>query len=102
MLLGHICWIWRIEFNSVFFVTDIRLDWDTYNKDYKDHKLIDVIVTSGDPFPLKDADGNEVLSRTIKRFDVQTAEVEVHKPDSDGASTSLQTVSLFNITPQIY
>ncbi|KAM9839708.1 deleted in lung and esophageal cancer protein 1 [Aulostomus maculatus] len=41
---------------------DIRLDWETYNIDQNDRKLVDVLVVYGDAFPLKDADGNELLS----------------------------------------
>ncbi|XP_053571638.1 LOW QUALITY PROTEIN: deleted in lung and esophageal cancer protein 1 [Bombina bombina] len=38
---------------------DIRIDWETYNKE-KDSKLLDLVVLYGEPFPLKDIDGNEI------------------------------------------
>ncbi|KAI5617177.1 deleted in lung and esophageal cancer protein 1 isoform X2 [Silurus asotus] len=40
---------------------DIRLDWLTYNKEADDRKLIDLLVAYGEPFPLKDVDGNELV-----------------------------------------
>ena len=40
---------------------DIRMDWETYNQEMGDNKLVDFMVCYGDAFPLKDADGNEVL-----------------------------------------
>ncbi|NXW83647.1 DLEC1 protein, partial [Alopecoenas beccarii] len=38
---------------------DIRLDWQTYNEDKDDKKLVDLLLFFGDPFPLKDTDENE-------------------------------------------
>ncbi|XP_034257522.1 deleted in lung and esophageal cancer protein 1 isoform X2 [Pantherophis guttatus] len=39
---------------------DIRMDWESYNQDKDDDKLIDLLVFYGAPFPIKDADGNEI------------------------------------------
>ncbi|KAJ0059524.1 hypothetical protein NL108_001875, partial [Boleophthalmus pectinirostris] len=39
---------------------DIRLDWKTYNIDKNDDKLVDLVVTYGEAFPVKDIDGNVV------------------------------------------
>ncbi|XP_062982585.1 deleted in lung and esophageal cancer protein 1 [Elgaria multicarinata webbii] len=39
---------------------DIRMDWESYNQDKDDDKLVDLLVFYGDPFPIKDLDGNEV------------------------------------------
>ncbi|XP_061589179.1 deleted in lung and esophageal cancer protein 1-like [Cololabis saira] len=74
---------------------DIRVDWETYNIDQNDRKLVDVVVKCGDPFPLKDADGNEIQRRPLGLFDgdILSAGEEVNTPDSKGASASLQTVS---------
>ncbi|NWI98515.1 DLEC1 protein, partial [Crypturellus undulatus] len=33
---------------------DIRMDWEIYNREKDDEKLIDLLVIFGDPFPLKD------------------------------------------------
>ncbi|XP_076146708.1 deleted in lung and esophageal cancer protein 1 isoform X1 [Alosa pseudoharengus] len=40
---------------------DIRLDWETFNRTQGDRKLVDLLVAYGEPFPLKDRDGNEVV-----------------------------------------
>ncbi|XP_019745531.1 deleted in lung and esophageal cancer protein 1 isoform X2 [Hippocampus comes] len=37
---------------------DIRLDWETYNIIPNDRKLVDVVMSYGESFPLKDADDN--------------------------------------------
>ncbi|KAF6716700.1 Deleted in lung and esophageal cancer protein 1 [Oryzias melastigma] len=50
---------------------DIRLDWETYNIDKDDHKLVDVVLAFGDPFPLKDADVGKKMERLFER-NVQT------------------------------
>ncbi|NXQ91537.1 DLEC1 protein, partial [Nyctibius grandis] len=41
---------------------DIRLDWQTYNQEQDDKKLVDLLMFFGDPFPLKDTDENETAS----------------------------------------
>ncbi|XP_077365596.1 deleted in lung and esophageal cancer protein 1 [Festucalex cinctus] len=37
---------------------DIRLDWETYNVIPNDRKLVDVLMSYGESFPLKEADDN--------------------------------------------
>ncbi|XP_026534679.1 deleted in lung and esophageal cancer protein 1 [Notechis scutatus] len=39
---------------------EIRMDWESYNQDKDDDKLIDLLVFYGTPFPIKDPDGNEI------------------------------------------
>ncbi|KAM6452904.1 deleted in lung and esophageal cancer protein 1 [Liasis olivaceus] len=39
---------------------DIRMDWESYNQDKDDDKLIDLLVFYGEPFPIRDTDGNEI------------------------------------------
>ncbi|XP_029139257.1 deleted in lung and esophageal cancer protein 1 [Protobothrops mucrosquamatus] len=39
---------------------DIRMDWESYNQDKDDDKLIDLLVFYGAQFPIKDSDGNEI------------------------------------------
>ncbi|XP_061441720.1 deleted in lung and esophageal cancer protein 1 isoform X2 [Rhineura floridana] len=39
---------------------DIRMDWESYNQDKDDDKLVDLLVFYGAPFPIKDLDGNEI------------------------------------------
>lgn len=79
--------------------TDVRVDWETYNLAQNDRKLVDVLVSYGEHFPLKDADGNEVFSEALRLFNKIKWE-RTHTPVSDGPCSSLQsvTVSLFNIT----
>lgn len=74
---------------------DIRMDWETYNIDPNDPKLVDLVVAYGDAFPLKDADGNEVLSGALRIPDgsIQTAWERNESLVSEGTSSSLQSVS---------
>lgn len=85
---------------------DIRLDWETYNIDQNDSKLVDVVVAYGNAFPVKDADCNEVVNGAIKLSDgnIQTAWERNHTPDSEGTSPSLQSkaVSAFKPTAQTH
>ncbi|KAJ6659300.1 hypothetical protein lerEdw1_019171 [Lerista edwardsae] len=39
---------------------EIRMDWESFNQDKDDDKLIDLLVFYGPPFPIKDLDGNEI------------------------------------------
>ncbi|NXJ92681.1 DLEC1 protein, partial [Corythaixoides concolor] len=41
---------------------DIRLDWEIYNQEKDDKKLVDLLMFFGDPFPPKDTDENETAS----------------------------------------
>ncbi|NXV87655.1 DLEC1 protein, partial [Calonectris borealis] len=41
---------------------DIRLDWEIYNQEQDDKKLVDLLMFFGDPFPPKDTDENETAS----------------------------------------
>lgn len=70
------------------------MDWETYNVDRNDRQLVDVVVSYGDAFPLKDADGNEVLSGALRISDgsIQTAWERNETPDSEGTSASLQSM----------
>ncbi|XP_031705648.1 deleted in lung and esophageal cancer protein 1 [Anarrhichthys ocellatus] len=74
---------------------DIRMDWETYNIDQNDHKLVDVVVAYGDAFPVKDADGNEVLSGAlgISGGNVQTAWERNTTRGSEGTSSSLRSMT---------
>ena len=65
---------------------DIRLDWETLNRDRKlECKLLDLIVTYGDLFPLKDEQGNEVMPQgageRTERGDRQSPSLPVSSPD---------------------
>lgn len=82
------------------------MDWETYNVDPNDRQLVDVRVVYGDAFPLKDADGNEVLSGALRIPDgsLQTAWERNETPGSEGTSGSFQsvTVSTFNISTHMH
>ncbi|XP_067871820.1 deleted in lung and esophageal cancer protein 1 isoform X2 [Heterodontus francisci] len=44
---------------------DIRLDWETYNQEKDDLQLVDLIISYGQQFPLKDESGNEIIETSI-------------------------------------
>ncbi|KAM6977672.1 deleted in lung and esophageal cancer protein 1 [Aplochiton taeniatus] len=44
---------------------DIRMDWETYNIEQEDRKLLDLVVAYGEAFPLKDVDGNEMVGGAL-------------------------------------
>uniref|UniRef100_A0A1A8CH83 Deleted in lung and esophageal cancer 1 n=1 Tax=Nothobranchius kadleci TaxID=1051664 RepID=A0A1A8CH83_NOTKA len=69
-----------IKTACVEFGADVRLDWKTYNIDQNDGKLVDVVLSYGDHFPLKDADGNEVMSGALGLSD---EDAWTHAPLSD-------------------
>nr|XP_040023595.1 deleted in lung and esophageal cancer protein 1 isoform X1 [Gasterosteus aculeatus aculeatus] len=74
---------------------DIRLDWETYNVEQNDDKLVDLVVAYGDAFPVKDADGNELLSAasSVSGGSVQTARQRNTTPGSEGTSSSVCSVA---------
>ncbi|XP_017573141.2 deleted in lung and esophageal cancer protein 1 isoform X1 [Pygocentrus nattereri] len=72
---------------------NIRMDWLTYNKETGDRKLIDLIVAYGEPFPLKDADGNEVVGGLDSSVVFPPPWCQSHSPSTDRASSSLRTKS---------
>ena len=90
----------KSEVLNVLSVADIRVDWETYNIDQNDCKLVDVVVAYGDAFPLKDADGNDVLSGALRlsEVDVPTAREEASTPDSEGTSAFLESVTVSILT----
>ncbi|KAK2886526.1 deleted in lung and esophageal cancer protein 1 [Channa argus] len=75
---------------------DIRMDWETYNVDQNDRKLVDVVVAYGDAFPVKDADGNEVIGGALQLSDrnIQTVWEGNKTPVSKGSSASLKSMSV--------
>ncbi|KAG9347771.1 hypothetical protein JZ751_003786 [Albula glossodonta] len=73
---------------------NIRMDWETYNQEVGDRKLVDLVVWYGDAFPLKDADGNEVLGGKPASSESATRSWDwSHTPSSSRASSSLQSQS---------
>jgi len=45
-------------------LVDIRIDWQTLNVSPEDDQLMDLIVTFGKPFPLRDKNGNEIITQS--------------------------------------
>ncbi|XP_075778976.1 deleted in lung and esophageal cancer protein 1 isoform X2 [Pelodiscus sinensis] len=41
---------------------DIRMDWETYNQEKDEEKLVDLLLFYGPHFPIKDIDENEIAS----------------------------------------
>ncbi|XP_074725552.1 deleted in lung and esophageal cancer protein 1 [Strix uralensis] len=62
---------------------DIRLDWEIYNQEQDDKKLVDLLMFFGDPFPPKDMDENETESAG------STSESEI---SSDSDSKEKETI----------
>ncbi|XP_052802383.1 deleted in lung and esophageal cancer protein 1-like isoform X2 [Mya arenaria] len=58
----------RVKNNSPY---DIRVDWEVFNVDPADSKLMDMVVSYGRPFPLKDSAGNEIVPPTEAAFRLQ-------------------------------
>ncbi|XP_028825910.1 deleted in lung and esophageal cancer protein 1 isoform X2 [Denticeps clupeoides] len=72
---------------------DIRVDWETFNWDPLDRKLLDMVVACGEPFPLKDADGNEVVGRRLSSSENSPPTWDrSHTPSSKISCSSLSTV----------
>ncbi|KAK9953364.1 hypothetical protein ABG768_017362 [Culter alburnus] len=72
---------------------DIRLDWVTYNLEVGDSKLIDLLVACGEPFPLKDADGNEVVGGLDSSVMFPPTWNDNNSPSREGTSSTFMTKS---------
>ncbi|KAL1248695.1 hypothetical protein QQF64_022013, partial [Cirrhinus molitorella] len=72
---------------------DIRMDWVTYNLEVGDSKLLDLLVACGEPFPLKDADGNEVLGGLDSSVMFPSTWDDSHTPSREGTSSTFMTKS---------
>ncbi|XP_014331725.1 deleted in lung and esophageal cancer protein 1 isoform X2 [Xiphophorus maculatus] len=72
---------------------DIQVDWEIYNIDENDHTLIELVMSCGDHFPLKDDDGNELLKGTFRVFNENdpTQWEKNQTPTLVGTSMSLQS-----------
>uniref|UniRef100_A0A3B3UR75 DLEC1 cilia and flagella associated protein n=1 Tax=Poecilia latipinna TaxID=48699 RepID=A0A3B3UR75_9TELE len=84
-------------------LTDIRVDWEVYNIEENDHKLIELVMTYGDHFPLKDDDGNELLKGTFSVFNEEDPTEWEKNQTLMGTSVNLQsgTVSISHSKTQI-
>ncbi|XP_056306524.1 deleted in lung and esophageal cancer protein 1 [Danio aesculapii] len=72
---------------------DIRMDWVTYNLEAGDGKLIDLLLACGEPFPLKDADGNEVVGGLDSSVMFPSTWDDSHTPSREGTSSTFMTQS---------
>ncbi|XP_028289337.1 deleted in lung and esophageal cancer protein 1 [Parambassis ranga] len=73
---------------------DIRVDWETYNIDRNDRKLLDLVVAFGGAFPLKDADGNEVVRLPEGNACTSWRNTDT-PPSSESSHSSLQSMTEF-------
>ncbi|XP_018408981.1 PREDICTED: deleted in lung and esophageal cancer protein 1 [Nanorana parkeri] len=81
---------------------DIRLDWETYNREEDSSKLVDLVLLYGDPFPLKDIDGNEIVDSSIDTPESGSSSQDWDKiPSTSGSSVSLRSPSHINGMEQI-
>ncbi|XP_076461366.1 deleted in lung and esophageal cancer protein 1-like isoform X2 [Babylonia areolata] len=69
---------------------DIRVDWKVFNQRPDDEKLVDLVVAYGRSFPLRDADGVEVIPSTPEPPRVPRAPTE-EIPDSPDTTSSEMT-----------
>nr|XP_033787629.1 deleted in lung and esophageal cancer protein 1 isoform X2 [Geotrypetes seraphini] len=69
---------------------DIRIDWEMYNQDEDDTKLLDLLVFYGDPFPLKDIDGNEIIKCSSYSSESEDSDISWDRiPSSTESRSSL-------------
>lgn len=64
-----------------YYATDIRVDWQVYNIEEGDPKLMDMVVCFGKAFPLKDAEDKEIVPPAEGNVDLLI--VHVLPPYSD-------------------
>ncbi|XP_044150166.1 deleted in lung and esophageal cancer protein 1 isoform X2 [Bufo gargarizans] len=75
---------------------DIRIDWETYNREQDTSKLLDVVLLFGNPFPLKDIDGNEVVDSTLDFPEIDDSPMNWDKiPSTPGTISSSSSSSSF-------
>lgn len=66
----------------------------TYNLEVGDSKLIDLLVACGEPFPLKDADGNEVVGGLDSSVMFPPTWNDNNTPSREGTSSTFMTKSV--------
>nr|XP_006817129.1 PREDICTED: LOW QUALITY PROTEIN: deleted in lung and esophageal cancer protein 1-like [Saccoglossus kowalevskii] len=78
---------------------DIRLDWQTYNLGEEDSKLVDLLYNIGDPFPLLDEHGEEIVPTEVidepppvepprDKFYAETPDTELTTPGQRSLATT--------------
>lgn len=82
----------------LFFLSDIRLDWETFNRVQDDCKLVDLLVSYGETFPLKDRDGNEVVGHPPHSCDGLSLPWDKSpSPSTEETSSSPRTCSVSHV-----
>ncbi|XP_073437582.1 deleted in lung and esophageal cancer protein 1 isoform X2 [Dendrobates tinctorius] len=82
---------------------DIRIDWETYNREQETSKLLDLVMLFGDPFPLKDIDGNEIVDSSVDFPESDESPMNWDKiPSTSGtiSSSSFRSISKLEILEQ--
>ncbi|XP_078087239.1 deleted in lung and esophageal cancer protein 1 [Mustelus asterias] len=71
---------------------NIRLDWETYNHEKDDLQLVDLIISYGQQFPLRDESGDEVIGTSIASSESEHSFDWDAIPNSrESSSVALQT-----------
>ncbi|XP_068092036.1 deleted in lung and esophageal cancer protein 1 isoform X2 [Hyperolius riggenbachi] len=80
---------------------DIRIDWETYNREQDTSKFVDLVLLYGDPFPLKDIDGNEIVDSNLDIAGSGNSSANWDKiPSTSGTMSSLTNPSQVDGTEQ--
>ncbi|XP_043857871.1 deleted in lung and esophageal cancer protein 1 [Dromiciops gliroides] len=69
---------------------DIRIDWEPYNPEDSEDKLLDFLVVYGTPFPLRDAAGVEINSKEEPVSDTSFVSSSGQSSTSLGSVTTLE------------
>uniref|UniRef100_A0A1B8YA02 Deleted in lung and esophageal cancer protein 1 n=1 Tax=Xenopus tropicalis TaxID=8364 RepID=A0A1B8YA02_XENTR len=73
---------------------DIRIDWETYNMEQSDPKLLDLVLLYGDPFPLKDIDGNEIYVKDLEQTEAAEQKDEEISPNRTTGTEEKNLISV--------
>ncbi|XP_061661850.1 deleted in lung and esophageal cancer protein 1 isoform X2 [Syngnathoides biaculeatus] len=68
---------------------DIRLDWETYNVVPNDRKLVDVVMSYGESFPLKDANGNPRGASSLSNGEAAWKRTQFLGSEASGRSSNV-------------
>lgn len=74
---------------------DLRLDWQTFEMKQNDDKLLDLIMTIGEAFPVVDEDGKEVEESQQDENDL-TKLIKIRIQEHEG----IRSETMFTIAPK--
>lgn len=80
--------------SKLFDNADIRIDWETYNPEEREDRLVDLLVIYGMPFPLRDAAGVEIDSKEEPTSDSPFVPSSSQSFTSLGSANPLEAVSV--------